>query len=148
MKLILTHDVDRLGLAGDVVVVKDGYGRNFLIPRGYAVAWTKGGQKQVDQITEARRKRAIASLEEAHELREALQAKTVVIEKKAGENGRLFGAVTPADIAAASSEAAGKPVDRRQVTLPKPIKSVGEYKATVKLHDDVVATVALRVIAA
>ena len=74
MKLILTHDVDGLGSAGEVVEVKDGYGRNYLIPRGYATKWTKGGQKQVDQIAEARRKRAIASLEEANALRDALQS--------------------------------------------------------------------------
>ena len=74
MKLILTHDVSGLGQAGEVVEVKDGYGRNYLIPRGYATAWTKGGQKQVDQIAEARRKRAIASLDEAHALRDSLPA--------------------------------------------------------------------------
>ena len=103
MKLILTHDVAGLGQAGEVVEVKDGYGRNYLIPRGYATAWTKGGQKQVDQIAEARRKRAIASLDEAHALRDSLQADTLQIAKSAGENGRLYGAVTNADIATAAT---------------------------------------------
>ena len=79
MKIILTHDVDRLGVAGDVVTVKDGYGRNYLIPRGYAVRWTKGGQKQIDQIAEARRRRAIQSLDEANAIQEALQANVLKI---------------------------------------------------------------------
>ena len=84
MKIILTHDVDRLGVAGDVVTVKDGYGRNYLIPRGYAVRWTKGGQKQIDQIAEARRRRAIQSLDEANAIQEALQANVLKIVKPAG----------------------------------------------------------------
>ncbi|MCF2707172.1 50S ribosomal protein L9 [Arcanobacterium haemolyticum] len=148
MKLILTHDVSGLGAAGEVVEVKDGYGRNYLVPRGYATLWTKGGQKQVDQIAEARRKRAIASLDEAHALREALQAATLTIVKTAGANGRLFGAVSNAEIADAASEAAGKAVDRRAINVPTPIKSTGTYKATIKLHDDVVATLNLSVVAA
>ena len=147
MKLILTHDVAGLGQAGEVVEVKDGYGRNYLIPRGYATAWTKGGQKQVDQIAEARRKRAIASLDEAHALRDSLQADTLQIAKSAGENGRLFGAVTNADIAVAASAKVGKAVDRRAINLPTSIKSVGSYKATVKLHDDVSATLSIEVVA-
>ena len=148
MKLILTHDVAGLGQAGEVVEVKDGYGRNYLVPRGYATTWSKGGQKQVDQIAEARRKRTIASLEDAHVLRDSLQGQTVKITKSAGENGRLFGAVTNADIATAATEAVGKPVDRRAINLPTPIKSVGSYKATVKLHDEVSATLAIEVAAA
>lgn len=148
MKLILTHEVDGLGAAGEVITVKDGYGRNYLIPRGYAVAWTKGGQKQVDQIAEARRKRAIASLEEANELQAALQATTLTITKSAGENGRLFGAVSNADIAEAATAAAGKPVDRRAINVPTPIKSTGSYKATVKLHDEIIANLSLEVVAA
>ena len=148
MKLILTHDVAGLGQAGEVVEVKDGYGRNYLIPRGYATAWTKGGQKQVDQIAEARRKRAIASLDEAHALRDALQADTLQIAKSAGENGRLFGAVTSADIAEAAAAATGKSVDRRSINVATAIKSVGTYKATAKLHTDVSANLTVEVVAA
>ena len=142
MKLILTHDVDGLGSAGEVVEVKDGYGRNYLIPRGYATKWTKGGQKQVDQIAEARRKRAIASLEEAN----ALQSEALTIVKTAGESGRLFGAVTNAEIAAAATEATGKTVDRRTINVTTPIKSLGSYKATAKLHDDIVASLTIEVV--
>ena len=146
MKLILTHDVDGLGSAGEVVEVKDGYGRNYLIPRGYATKWTKGGQKQVDQIAEARRKRAIASLEEANALRDALQSEALTIVKTAGESGRLFGAVTNAEIAAAATEATGKTVDRRTINVTTPIKSLGSYKATAKLHDDIVASLTIEVV--
>ncbi|MDO4887695.1 MAG: 50S ribosomal protein L9 [Actinomycetaceae bacterium] len=148
MKIILTHDVDRLGTAGEVVEVKDGYGRNYLIPRGYAIRWTKGGQKQVDQIAEARRKRAIATLEEATAQRDALQAATLVITKNAGDNGRLFGAVTNADIAEAASELTGKPVDRRTINVATTIKSLGSYKATARLHDDILANLSIDVVAA
>ncbi|MCI1675935.1 MAG: 50S ribosomal protein L9 [Ancrocorticia sp.] len=145
MKLILTHDVADLGSVGDVVTVKDGYGRNFLLPRGYATPWTKGGQKQVDQLADARRRRVIASLEEAHAQREALEATTLVITKKSGDNGRLFGAVSSAEIAEVASAATGKDIDRRAVTVPSPIKSLGQHKATIKLHEDVVATVSITV---
>ena len=147
MKIILTHDVDRLGVAGDVVTVKDGYGRNYLIPRGYAVRWTKGGQKQIDQIAEARRRRAIQSLDEANAIQEALQANVLKIVKPAGENGRLFGSVTNAEIAEAALAATGKKVDRRTITVTSPIKSTGSYKAAAKLHDDVVANIAIEVVA-
>ncbi|MDY5128419.1 50S ribosomal protein L9 [Actinotignum urinale] len=145
MKLILTHDVDRLGEAGDVVTVKDGYGRNYLLPRGYAQLWTKGAQKQIDQMAEARRKRAINDLEAAHALRDAISEANIQIKRSAGDNGRLFGAVKPRDIAHAATEQLGKTVDRRWVTLAKPIKSLGHYTATVKLHDDVLATMAIEV---
>ncbi|MGO1592226.1 MAG: 50S ribosomal protein L9 [Ancrocorticia sp.] len=148
MKLILTHDVSGLGEAGEVVEVKDGYGRNFLIPRGYATAWTKGGQKQVDQINESRRKRAIDSLEDANALRDALEAQAVTVTKTAGENGRLFGAVTSKDIASAASEATGKSVDHRAINVATAIKSVGTYKATAKLHTDVSANLTIEVVAA
>ena len=145
MKLILTHDVENLGSAGEVVTVKDGFGRNYLLPRGYAVAWTKGGQKQVDQIAESRRRRAIASLEEAHAQRDAMQNANLVITKKAGDAGRLFGAVSSAEIAEAASAAIGKNIDRRSVTVTSPIKSVGQHKALVKLHDDVTAAITVSV---
>ncbi|MGO1926049.1 MAG: 50S ribosomal protein L9, partial [Brachybacterium tyrofermentans] len=88
-KLILTHEVSGLGAAGDVVDVKDGYARNFLMPRGLATPWTKGGQRQLDQIRSARGKRAIANVEDAKALKAALESKPVVIAERAGQNGRL-----------------------------------------------------------
>ena len=145
MKLILTHDVDMLGKAGEVVEVKDGYGRNYLVPRGYAIKWTKGAQKQIDVIAEARRKRAIDSLETANEIRDALNETAVEIVKAAGDNGRLFGAVSPKEIAEGIEAATGKKVDSRAITVAKPIKSTGAYTATAKLHDDIIATVKLNV---
>ena len=141
MKIILTHEVKGLGAAGDVVTVKDGYGRNYLVPRGYATVWTKGAQKQIDQMAAARRKRATDDIEAARELREALEAAVIVVTKKAGENGRFFGSVKPADIAAAASELTGKVVDRRAITMDSTIKSAGSYTGSVKLHEDIVAAI-------
>lgn len=148
MKIILTHEVEKLGQPGDVVTVKDGYGRNYLIPRGYATAWTKGAQRQIDQINEARRRRATEDIESAQEAREALESAVLAISKTAGANGRLFGAVTTADVAAAASELTGKKIDRRQVNITGSIKSVGDYTGSVKLHADVVANVKISVAAA
>ena len=145
-KLILTHEVSGLGAAGDVVEVKDGYARNYLVPRGLATRWTKGGQKQVDQIQAARRSRAIATIEEARDVRDRLQAKPVTVAVRAGENGRLFGAVTTSDIAEAVKAAGGPQVDRRKIEVPTPIKSLGGHKVHVRLHEDVQATLDVTVV--
>jgi len=147
MKLILTQEVTGLGAPGDVVEVKDGYGRNYLVPRGLATAWTKGGEKQVAAIRKARQSRAVASLEEAQRIRQSLEAKPVRVGMRAGASGRLFGAVTPADVAAAIRAADGPQVDRRKVELTNPIKTVGDYTAHVRLHPEVQAQVTLRVVA-
>lgn len=147
-KLILTHEVTGLGTAGDVVEVKDGYARNFLLPRGLATPWTKGGQRQLDQIRSARSKRAIASLEEAQSLRDLLQSKPVVVAERAGQGGRLFGAVTSKEVAESIAALHGKDIDRRAVEFLAPIKSLGEHKATVRLHEDVVANLVIQVVAA
>ena len=146
-KLILTNEVTGLGAAGDVVDVKDGYARNFLLPRGLATAWTKGGQRQLDQIRAARGKRSIATLEEAQSLKASLEAKPLVISERAGENGRLFGAVTSKEIAEGVKEMFDKDIDRRTVEFPTPIKALGEHKATVRLHEDVFATLVVQVVA-
>lgn len=147
MKIILTHEVEKLGQPGDVVEVKDGYGRNYLIPRGYATAWTKGAQRQIDQINEARRRRATEDIESARESREVLEGKTIEISKTAGSNGRLFGAVTTKDVAEVASELTGKTIDRRQVHLNSAIKSVGEYTGSVKLGEDINANIKIEVVA-
>ena len=145
-KLILTHEVDRLGAPGDVVEVKDGYARNYLLPRGYATRWTKGAQKQIDQMAAARRKREIATVEEAQALRDKLAESTLTMPVRSGANGRLFGAVTAADIAEAASAATGSTVDRRKVIIGSPIKSLGSYKVSIKLHADVEAKVEIDVV--
>jgi large subunit ribosomal protein L9 len=147
MKLILTQEVTGLGAPGDVVEVKDGYGRNYLVPRGYAVAWTKGGEKQVAAIRNARATREIRSLEEAQQVRATLERATVRVAAKAGANGRLFGAVTTADVAEAVARVGGPKVDRRKVELPQPIKSLGDYTVLVRLHPDVQAKVPVSVVA-
>ncbi|WP_062205052.1 50S ribosomal protein L9 [Demequina salsinemoris] len=145
-KVILTHEVHGLGIAGDVVDVKDGYARNFLMPRKLATPWSAGAEKQIEGLRKARRAKEIQSIEGAQAARDALQSVEVVVEAKAGESGRLFGAVTPADIATAIGDRAK--VDKRRIHLAQPIKALGEYTATVSLHDEVSATVAVKVVAA
>ena len=147
-KLILTNEVSGLGAAGDIVEVRDGYARNYLMPRGLATAWTKGGQRQLDQIRAARGKRAIATLEEAQSLKASLESKPVVISERAGDNGRLFGAVTSKEIADGVKAMFDKDIDRRTVEFPTPIKALGEHKATVRLHEDVFANLIVQVVAA
>ncbi len=147
-KLILTHEVTGLGTAGDVVDVKDGYARNFLLPRGLATPWTKGGQRQLDQIRSARSKRAITSLEDAQALRDLLQSKPVVVAERAGESGRLFGAVSSKDVAEGVKSVFDRDIDRRAVEFVAPVRSLGEHKATVRLHEDIVANLLIQVVAA
>jgi large subunit ribosomal protein L9 len=148
MKIILTQEVDGVGAPGDVVDVKPGYARNYLQPRGLAVAWSKGGQKQVDQIKAARSARALRDSEHADQVKAKLEAGPVDIKVQAGEGGRLFGSVTVADIAGALSEVAGEQIDKRTVVVTDAIKSLGAHEVAVKLHDEVSAKVALNVIRA
>jgi large subunit ribosomal protein L9 len=142
MKLILTQEVSGLGSAGDVVEVKDGYGRNFLVPQGLATAWTRGGEKQVTTIKRARNKRAVRDHDHALEIKAALESTPVVLAARAGEAGRLFGSVTVADVAAAIKTAS---VDKRKVLLSAPIKTTGRHSVRVQLTADVVADVTLDV---
>ncbi|OKL54044.1 50S ribosomal protein L9 [Bowdeniella nasicola] len=148
MKLILTHEVSNLGTAGDVVEVKDGYGRNFLLPRGLATPWTKGAQRQIDQMKAARKAREIASVEDARALRDALQANSITIEERAGESGRLFGAVSTKEIADAVEAQLDKKIDRRTIEIVNPIKSVGDHHVTVTVHPEVQARLDVTVKAA
>ncbi|MEO7235301.1 MAG: 50S ribosomal protein L9 [Lapillicoccus sp.] len=147
MKLILTNEVSGLGTAGDVIDVKDGYARNFLLPRGLATPWTKGGQKQVDAIITGRANRAVKSLEEAKQLKGRLEASHVSVPAKAGNGGRLFGAVSTADIASAVKASGGPDLDRRKIEVKGHIKTTGAYEALVRLHPEVQATVPFEVVA-
>lgn len=147
-KVILTHEVTGLGSAGDVVDVKGGYARNYLVPQGLATPWTRGGEKQVEQIKAARAAREIASVEEAVARKTALEAAEIVLAAKAGESGRLFGAVKTADVAAAVATAGLGEIDKRKVEISKAIKSLGDYAATVRLHPEVSASLTLKVVAA
>ena len=145
-KIILTHEVSGLGAPGDVVEVKDGYARNYLFPRGLATAWTKGAAKQIEAIRRARKAREISSLDGAREIRDRLQAQPVVVPAKAGASGRLFGAVTTSDIAAAVAAAGGPTLDRRKIEIPQPIKALGDHQVQVRLHEDVAAQIDVRVV--
>jgi large subunit ribosomal protein L9 len=148
VKLILTHEVNGLGAPGDVVEVKDGYGRNYLLPRGFAIRWTRGGQKQVDSIRRARSARDIRSLDDAKQVAGRLGALNVTLSQRAGDGGRLFGSVTASDVAEAVVASGGPAVDKRRIEIRNPIKSVGEHKVEVRLHPEVTATIALEVVGA
>lgn len=145
-KLILTHEVSGLGSAGDIVEVKGGYARNYLVPQGFATAWTRGGQKQVDQISKARTARAAASLEEAQAIKARLEAQPVTITVRTGQAGRLFGSVSTADVADAVSAAGLGSIDRRTVEFSAPIRGTGTHEATVRLREDVTASLTLEVV--
>jgi large subunit ribosomal protein L9 len=147
MKLILTQEVSGLGAPGDIVEVKDGYGRNFLIPRGFAIRWTRGGERTVVSIKAARATREVRDLDHAQEIKAKLEGTTFQLPVRAGAGGRLFGAVTVGDIAEAIS-GAGAPVDKRKIIVGNPIKSLGTHQVTVKVHDDVDATVNVNVVPA
>jgi len=151
MKLILTHEVTGLGAPGDIVEVKDGYGRNFLIPRGFAIRWTRGGERTIDSIKSARSARTVRDLGKAQEIKASLEGSTVEVPVRAGEGGRLFGAVTVSDIAEAINKSVGgssEVVDKRKVMVGNPIKSLGSHQVVVKVHDELDATVNLNVVKA
>ncbi|MCW2759918.1 MAG: ribosomal protein [Marmoricola sp.] len=147
MKLILTQEVTGLGSAGDVVEVKDGYGRNYLIPRGFGMRWTRGGEKTIESIKKARDARSVRDSDHAAQVKATLEGSTYAVKVRAGEGGRLFGAVTAAEIATAITEAGGE-VDKRTIVVGNPIKSLGAHTVTVRVHDDVEAQVNLNVVSA
>lgn len=147
MKLILTSTVDKLGIAGDVVEVKDGYGRNFLLPQGKAIRWTRGTEKQIDGIKRARDAREVRGVEHAQELRQQLEGLTISVPARVSDQGHLFGSITTSDLAVAIKKAGGPTVDKRTVSFSKPVKSVGSHTAAVKLHQAVTAHVPFEVVA-
>jgi large subunit ribosomal protein L9 len=147
MKLILTREVGGLGMAGDIVEVADGYGRNFLLPRGDAIRWTKGAEKQIAQYRRARDAREIRDRGHAQQLKAELENLTVSIGARAGEGGRLFGSITAADVAAGVRDAGGPLLDRKRIRLPGHIKSLGSHVVTVELHPDVVANMPVTITA-
>ncbi|MBD3947734.1 50S ribosomal protein L9 [Nocardioides ganghwensis] len=148
MKLILTQEVDGLGAPGDVVEVKDGYGRNYLVPRGLGIRWSRGGEKTIESIKAARTARAVRDEDHAKDVKAKIEANAVMVKVRAGEGGRLFGAVTTAEIADAITAVSGEKVDRRTIVVANPIKTLGAHEVSVKLHDEVSATVALNVVPA
>jgi len=147
MKLILTREVAKVGSAGDVVTVKDGYARNFLLPRGVAIAWSLGGEKQIEGIRRARAAREVRDLDHAKELKASLEKTAVTINVKAGTAGRLFGSVTDKAIAAAIKAAAGVDIDRHSIKTAGHIKKAGDHAVKVALAHSVVAAVTITVVA-
>ncbi|GIH51194.1 MULTISPECIES: 50S ribosomal protein L9 [Microbispora] len=147
MKLILTTEVSGLGAPGDIVEVKDGYGRNYLIPRGFAIRWTRGAESQVASLKKARAAREIRDLGSAKEVAGQLGALKVRLKTRAGESGRLFGSITTGDIADAVKAAGGPQLDRRRIEIGNAIKSVGTHKVSVRLHPEVAATLDVEVVA-
>mgnify|MGYP002721819552 FL=1 len=148
MKLILTAPIDKLGVPGDIVEVKDGYGRNYLLPNNYAIRWTRGAEVQIDQIKRARAAKEIKTKEQAELVRSQLEDLKVQIPVQAGKSGRLFGAVTPADIALAVKKAGGPALEKRSIEIAKPIKTIGTHTVAVKLHDSITGHVSVETVAA
>ncbi|SPM39476.1 Ribosomal protein L9 [Mycobacterium numidiamassiliense] len=150
MKLILTADVDHLGGVGDTVEVKDGYGRNFLLPRGLAIVASRGAQKQADEIRRARETKSVRDLGHANELKTAIESLGSVSlpVKTAADSGKLFGSVTSADVVGAIKKAGGPNLDKRIVRLPKAhIKAIGAHSVSVHLHPEVNVEFTLDVVA-
>jgi large subunit ribosomal protein L9 len=146
MKLILTQEVTGLGSPGDVVEVAGGYGRNYLIPRKLAMAWTRGAEKQIDSIKRARSAREIRGLDDAKQAAGELQGLTVRLTTRAGASGRLFGSVSPADIVAAVRAAGGPELDKRRIEITNPIKTVGAHQVAVRLHPEVSAALDVEIV--
>ncbi|MGH3661129.1 MAG: 50S ribosomal protein L9 [Micromonosporaceae bacterium] len=148
MKIILTQEISGLGEPGDVVDVKDGYARNYLLPQAYAIRWTRGGEKQVATIRRAREVRGIKDLDQAQEIKTQLEGLRVKMSARAGAQGRLFGSITSAEVVTAVNKAGGPQLDRRRLELPGAIKAVGSYQVKVRLHPEVSATIPVEVTAA
>jgi len=148
MKLILTTAVDKLGIAGDIVDVRPGYGRNYLLPQGHAIVWTKGADKQIEGIQRARDARQIRGIDHASEVRTQLEGLNVKVKARAGESGTLFGAVTTSALALAVKAAGGPALDKRSISVAKPIKTLGTHQINIKLHDAVTAHIPVEVVAA
>ena len=148
MKLILTQDVSGLGGPGEVVEVAPGYGRNYLVPQGLAILATRGAEKQIATIRRAREVREVHDRGSAEEIKNRLASLSVTLPARSGKSGRLFGSVTSSDVAAAVSSAGGPTLDRRLITLPSPIKSLGSHRVHVKVHPEVEATLTLEVVPA
>lgn len=150
MKLILTNAVENLGEAGDTVEVRDGYGRNYLLPRGLAIVATRGAEKQVEGIRRAQAARSVRDLDHANEIKQTLEGlENVSLTVKTHDSGKLFGSVTAGDVASAIRAAGGPSVEKRNVEFPKGhIKAVGSYPVVVKLHSKVEAKFNVAVVSA
>lgn len=150
MKLILTANVDKLGVPGDIVEVKAGYGRNYLLPRGYAIVATRGAEKQIEGIKRAQEARQIRDLDHAREVKEELENLSgVTVAVRTAETGKIFGSVTADHIVDAVKKANGRSLDKHTIKLRKgDVKATGVYSVDVQLHNDIVASLSFEVVSA
>jgi large subunit ribosomal protein L9 len=146
MKVILQKPVDKLGAPGDIVEVADGYARNYLMPRGMAVKATKGGVKHIESLKRAHTTRTNKAKAEAEQVATRLIATPITVRAHAGEEGKLFGSVTPADVAEAIEQQAGIRVDRHDVHLDEPIRSVGTHEVRVHVFAEVDPIISVEVV--
>lgn len=145
MKIILKEEVDNLGLAGDIVDVADGYGRNYLIPRGKAILATPGAEKEAQALLRARKAREAATLDDAQAMKDTLESRTLRIEKRVDEGGHLYGSVSRSDVHRVLKER-GHDIPEKRIDFGKPIKDIGEYEVEVRVHPQVTATVTYEVV--
>ncbi len=139
MEVILLKDVKGQGKKGDVVKVSDGYARNFLLPKGYAVQATEQGKKKLREQNAIMQRKRQAEEENAKKQAEKISASMVEFEVKAGENGKLFGSITGKDISEALEKQHGIKVDKKKIALPEPIKNIGEYQVEIKVYPEISA---------
>ncbi|HVM18993.1 MAG TPA: 50S ribosomal protein L9 [Egibacteraceae bacterium] len=145
MKVILKQDVPNLGGAGDIVEVADGYGNNYLVPRNLAMRATRGAVKDAEAMRQARIKREAKTLDEANELKERLESRSVTVTAKAGEDGTLYGSIGNTVVAQAITEQLGVTIDRRRIPMEKPFKHLGTEEVEVRIHPEVTATIRVEV---
>ncbi len=145
MKIILKEEVDNLGLAGDIVEVADGYGRNYLIPRGKAIIATPGAEKEAKALLRARKAREAATLDDAQAMKDTLESRTLRIEKRVDDRGHLYGSVGRSDIHDVLRQR-GHDIQAKRIDFGKPIKEIGEYEVEVQVHPQVMATVTYEVV--
>jgi large subunit ribosomal protein L9 len=145
MKVLFKKDVADVAKAGQVKDVADGYARNYLIPRGFAVVATNSALKQVADLQAVAARHAAEEERAAQQLKAQLEAQPVVIEAKAGSQGRLYGSVTTADVAAAIQKQLGTSVERRDLEIAEPVRQVGSYQVSARLHRAVTATLTIDV---
>src|SRR5438876_3336712 len=145
MKIILQKEIEKLGAPGDVVDVADGYARNYLVPRGMAVPASKGAVRHADSLRRAHQERVAKAQKEAQAVADRLTASPIKVRAKAGEEGKLFGSVTAADVAEQIERQTGETIDRRMIHLDEPIRSVGVHEVRVHLHPEVNAPLSVEI---
>lgn len=144
MKVILTQDVDNLGQQGEIVTVKDGYGRNYLIPKGLALVATDSVVRHQQELRRQVAHKILKQKEDTEALRTLIEKEEVVVTARVGEESRIFGTITPQQIASQLAER-GLEIDRRKIELDEDIKTLGVYSGSIKLHHEVIAKVKIRV---